>query len=554
VFLLSCQAQDSSFKAGQQFSNQHQQLKPSNPNKVPGYSGINPGETSYYRGDMQAAATSKFYSSQVGQDFLAVQAGREQYDLDPNTDPVFKEADKVIANPLRVLKSTEEVSPAKLSKTTKRYQCQEARESFTKRCQITRQLYAQQQPIKKLSLVSRIIVCSGYYSVNEIICPPGSEIISLSGKQATRVPSMFLTCNGIHIDAAGKLRFSGVSGSGVLYRIAAGSGGFSVHISVEFRPPATVHTPVTSNCAALEKLADQNVCFVERETVDGPGSKTSNGVEVKRDWWLKDRTYTCEYLENPPHSCDHLKARGCVQVASRCIKQILDKCVLYEQTYECTTSTQANARVKLTGGVPFCLDGACVEQAWVPNQDMAEALSKLLVFKEMQKDMNAKAGHVFTGQAHRCHRDCVSFNNCCRKFKGWGQSIGLTRCSAAEKGLAQLRDKRRCILVGTYCAKKVLGVCLRKQTSFCCFGTKLARIVHEQGRRQLGLDYGSAKYPSCRGLTISELTRIDFSKIDLSELFADIKITPPSASRLTRQLKSSIAKQIANKRSLDEDL
>ena len=536
-------AQDSWFSAGQQLAASQQPAKPSNPNAVPGYQGSNPSQVGYYKGDMQAAATSKLYGSEVGKAFIDVNNQRQQFTLDHN-DPIFKRADGVIADPLKVLKTTEQpIKPHGKSITTKHY-CQEAREEFTKSCRITRQLHAQKQPIKKLNLVSQMVVGSGYYSVRDIICPPGSEIISLSAKQATRIPGMFLACNGTHIDDAGKLRFSGVSGAGGAYRIAAGSGNFTVYISVEFRPPAIVKTPITSDCAALEKLTDQNICFVESETTDGPGTRTSNGVSVERDWWVKQRKYRCEYLENPPKSCDALKARGCVQVASKCIKKIADQCVLYQQTYECREQMQSLAKSKLTGTVPYCLDGACVEQAWAPNQDMAEALSKLLIFKHMQTDMNAKAGKVFTGKSHRCHRDCVSFNNCCRKFKGWGQSIGLTRCSAAEKGLAMLRDKRRCVLVGTYCSKKVLGVCVRKKTSFCCFGTKLARIIHEQGRRQLGLGYGTPKEPECRGLTIDELTRIDFGKVDLSELFADIKLTAPPNKQITKQLKQSVTQHI----------
>ena len=561
-------AQDSWFSAGQQLAVSQQPAKPSNPNAVPGYQGSNPSQVGYYKGDMQAAATSKLYGSEVGEAFIDVNNQRQQFTLDHN-DPIFKRADGVIADPLKVLETTEQPLKRHGKSITTKHYCQEAREEFTKRCRITRVIKVVQPPDAEKICVSRVYGGRGCFDVEDRVCGNvlTGNMAGLSGKyhmssikdcfkgkalavavsHVTPIPGCSSTSNWAHIRSDGLLTVGDnrlvehEEDAGVLVMQNAN---VDVHIRVQYRPDPVAETTIKNDCAALEKLADQNLCFVESETTDGPGTRTSNGVSVERDWWVKQRKYRCEYLENPPKSCDALKARGCVQVASKCIKKIVDQCVLYQQTYECRDQMQSLAKSKLTGAVPYCLDGACVEQAWAPNQDMAEALSKLLIFKHMQTDMNAKAGTVFTGKAHRCHRDCVSFNNCCRKFKGWGQSIGLTRCSAAEKGLAMLRDKHRCVLVGTYCSKKVLGVCVRKKTSFCCFGTKLARIIHEQGRRQLGLGYGTPKEPECRGLTIDELTRIDFGKVDLSELFADIKLTAPPSKQITKQLKQSVIQHI----------
>ena len=44
------------------------------------------------------------------------------------------------------------------------------------------------------------------------------------------------------------------------------------------------------------------------------------------------------------------------------------------------------------------------------------------------------------------------------------------------------------------------------------FGSKLGRILHEQARGQLGIDWGS-----CRGFTVAEVEAIDFDALDLSE-------------------------------------
>lgn len=53
---------------------------------------------------------------------------------------------------------------------------------------------------------------------------------------------------------------------------------------------------------------------------------------------------------------------------------------------------------------------------------------------------------------------------------------------------------------------------------FCCFDSKISRVYQEEGRKQLGLSWGTAQNPMCRGLTQKEIGKVDFSKIDLQEL------------------------------------
>ncbi|MBJ6724899.1 conjugal transfer protein TraN [Geomesophilobacter sediminis] len=86
-----------------------------------------------------------------------------------------------------------------------------------------------------------------------------------------------------------------------------------------------------------------------------------------------------------------------------------------------------------------------------------------------------------------------------------------------------------CHYIGDYCEKKwPLVGCVQKAKGYCCFNTKMARIIHEQGRPQLlsfGTDgaWGTPSSPNCRGFTPDEFQSLDFSRIDLSEYFGDIQ-------------------------------
>jgi conjugal transfer mating pair stabilization protein TraN len=90
-------------------------------------------------------------------------------------------------------------------------------------------------------------------------------------------------------------------------------------------------------------------------------------------------------------------------------------------------------------------------------------------------------------------------------------------CEQAEFELGAKRELRACHRVGGYCKSKVLGVCIEKRDSYCCFNTPLARIINEQVRPQLGRDWGEPDAPNCGGLSVTELARVDWSRVNLDE-------------------------------------
>ena len=82
-------------------------------------------------------------------------------------------------------------------------------------------------------------------------------------------------------------------------------------------------------------------------------------------------------------------------------------------------------------------------------------------------------------------------------------------------------DKGLCHKLGSYCSDKVLGICVTSKDAYCCFASKLTRILQEQGRPQLGKPWGSAKKGTCEGFTIDEFSRLNLSVMDFSEVVAE---------------------------------
>jgi hypothetical protein len=248
------------------------------------------------------------------------------------------------------------------------------------------------------------------------------------------------------------------------------------------------------------------------------------GEPITRDHFEEHYQYACFKASNK--SCADLRGQGCYQVKSVCKQRMSNQCILWEQTYSCKSNSKQGQKSwgSTNKDNPFCLTGNCADASYEANNEMMTVMSQMAVLREAQNDLR-KYRCIFKGENRWCTRNCLDFRDCCGSGKGWGVSIGLSHCDKQERELRELRDKNRCVMIGTYCAERlpVVKTCIRKKTTFCCFGTKLSRLIQENGRRQIGRSWGSPENPDCSGLSPEELSRMDFSTIDFSELFEDIR-------------------------------
>ncbi|KSQ21527.1 hypothetical protein APB26_31560 [Pseudomonas aeruginosa] len=93
----------------------------------------------------------------------------------------------------------------------------------------------------------------------------------------------------------------------------------------------------------------------------------------------------------------------------------------------------------------------------------------------------------------------------------------IWECEEDEFMLGAKKETKVCHYVGSYCASKTPFGCIEKRESYCCFNSPLGRIIQEQAREQLGEEWGEAENPQCGGLRIEEISKLDWSKIDISE-------------------------------------
>ncbi len=277
---------------------------------------------------------------------------------------------------------------------------------------------------------------------------------------------------------------------------------------------------------------------IQKVCSEGAEEREIDGYKVYKDCWKYETTKQCSgYAAN---NCTPLREQGCIQQESRC-KERNDKgwCLVYEQSFLCETQ-ETYKRIETRYKLPEfktddfnkkrnircdeqiqCLDGKCFNQTYAANNEMGQAAAMLHTLKGLQKKYSEDPIIVFAGREEYCKKKAWGFNNCCKLGKSWVEKAKLSECAAEERSLIEKRAKGLCHYVGSY-KRKVAGIAKYTKHSYCCFDSKLVKAIQIGGRSQLGKSFGSAEAPNCSGLTVGDLQNIDFSRIDFTEIFADI--------------------------------
>ncbi len=267
--------------------------------------------------------------------------------------------------------------------------------------------------------------------------------------------------------------------------VRVGNTKFRRHTAMKLRLVVRVkkasYTPYvvwSENCPFSKALGK----LTKTECTEAGGNRTlvkdGQSYSMYQSCWAYRDTYvtqsadkgTCQtYTDNP----------ACTLVSHQCAFYSEEGACLHEYaTYSCESKT--SGKVMVCGGDVFCLDGECDKAQSGKSNDFAEAVSQLAALAAAGKDVAALNGvdvRAFTGQAKFCKKAAAGYSNCC-KDSGWGQDIGLARCSSDEKALAKAKSNKLTVSVGEFCSKKVLGVCLEKKRSYCQFDSKLTAQSH----------------------------------------------------------------------------
>lgn len=292
-----------------------------------------------------------------------------------------------------------------------------------------------------------------------------------------------------------------------------------------------------SQCAGL---AADNSCQQDTETCtdSDPVTRIVDGIAVTQPCWAWSRSYTCAQFTQA-QDCQTLESTpGCSLVREDCLSG--EPCRTWERVYDCPVPDQpADTSQFICDGDVYCIDGSCETIEREANDEFKDAVVALNAMDQARREFDPDTLTLFKGTRNTCSSKVFGVLNCC-KGKGFPLIPGIQLlvalgCSREEMLLHQRDAQGLCAYVGTYCSDSFLGVCLTKKKVYCCFESKLSRILQEQGRQQLNKPWGKPKTEQCLGFTIDEFSRLDLSTMDFSEVYAEFT----DAARLPDELQAA---------------
>lgn len=309
---------------------------------------------------------------------------------------------------------------------------------------------------------------------------------------------------------------------------------------------------LSNNGYTLSVLEEDPTCSLLQVENFEEGTRVINGMPVSRPFWQRKLTFTCRPTLSS--KCERLRQQGGILVERKCLKQNGDECALWQKTYDMGCITEQKYSVVSDENVTL-FNEKDFETSYIENSEFGEAIATLMAASSLadQEDphhIDFAQTPIFTGNESKCRRSFDSENifDCCYDGRRQGQGLciaaHLGKCSEEEKDLYRSARDGKCHYIG-----KLPGTLLTRHV-YCCFPTKLARILQEEGRKQLGIVWGEPKKPLCQGLSFQQLTSMDFSQMDLSEFIEDFR-EKISEEDLSKKLKQSL-QEFSGKVSLEE--
>lgn len=279
---------------------------------------------------------------------------------------------------------------------------------------------------------------------------------------------------------------------------------------------------IQENCDTV--YSNEDCKYKETVCVEGGGTRTFEGLNLTKDCWQNRKIHQCTKTREYAEDCSSMNLDECILDS----KKYLDKDNKVEQfIYKCI---RENPNPTATcNPVIDCLDGSCndLEPAQNNLQDMLDAIAMLSTLNESVKTIDVDSLTMLNGENLKCRKSTgavASFRDCCGD-ENWGNP--LASCNSKEEKLKEKRSNSDCISIGSYCSEEIdvglTKVCIEKKHSYCCFNNKFSKIIGNATRQQGLQTWGNAENTNCAGILIEQLQYLDFSKIDFSELYNDIK-------------------------------
>jgi len=359
-------------------------------------------------------------------------------------------------------------------------------------------------------------------------CVDGPATKAIEGRPVTRACWSYertLTCaSGAPIDECAALVSSGCTpASSTCKQLNVGSGLCEIAQDTYTCPVAAQTTTTASNCPANVYCLGTN-CFNTSYTNDADFARSMSLMEAGREAGVYLDTSKMQVFKGEGNRCRHRLLKNC-----------------------CSSDS---AGAGMTNQSLFGTGSKLVYDVLMNSQNrefLYQGMQALLLGGGFSGSFTTYGITVAVNGTALPASSAILYSgeNLVIAFDPWSLVIAvviyiimsMSSCNEEEGKLGMKEGAGLCHTVGTWCSScfRVFGncvSCLEHSTGKCCFNSKLARIVNEQGRVQVGKGWGSGESPDCSGFTIAQLQSLDFAAMDLTEFYASIVPTLPNAGAI----------------------
>jgi Sec-independent protein translocase protein TatA len=268
-------------------------------------------------------------------------------------------------------------------------------------------------------------------------------------------------------------------------------------------------------------LKNQPQCSLLSERCLEQGVKEIKGINVEQ--CLKyELNYNCDFAETEDQSCQALKRDPhCTHIEAKCISQQDGFCSKYQHSYHCFSEDDIVQQKDEFSANILCSDGQCDLSDEQLNDELGPVMAEMSFAGEIVKDHQGEQINIFKGKAEQCRKNNLigNFANCCNhKKSGWGSHLNLAKCKIEQRVLMDKFNQGLCYFAGSHQEKSgPFGVMKKTYNNYCCFNSKLQKIIQQNAKQQLGINA-----TDCSGINLAQLKNIDFSTIDVSEIASDL--------------------------------
>jgi len=260
--------------------------------------------------------------------------------------------------------------------------------------------------------------------------------------------------------------------------------------------------------------------------VHDPGKQSFSSGRI--DFWaiykLKTkRTYYCYTDYNRvsvPDSCSPTNEMLCLDYHVDLLNKNKATCRKSEIYFNCTDTITQDVCAEFQEEVICNNNSIPIPNIEMKNDDFT-GFGESMGILGMLDDINS----IWSGEYQYCSYGYfvngfggVYCNNC----TGTGGFLCFQKKPEQQKAY-EMNKKGLCHYLETDCTNEIdLGfdeICIEHTRKYCCYDSKLARVIVEQAYKQLGKSWSSG----CNGLTVDDLNKLDFGAMDFSEIEADLK-------------------------------